>query len=86
MEYAKRALAAGWKYWYGTVGYKATQSLLNSKARQYPAHYTAGRMGAYRKHIEEKRVVSPHALGNWKAVPQEFWTRGRKKDYQLMYD
>ena len=38
------------------------------------------------KHIEEKRVVSPHALGNWKAVPQEFWTRGRKKDYQLMYD
>ncbi|MBO4771842.1 MAG: 5'-nucleotidase C-terminal domain-containing protein, partial [Bacteroidales bacterium] len=38
------------------------------------------------KHIEDKRVVSPHALGNWKAIPQEFWTRGRKKDYQLMYD
>ena len=49
MEFAKRALAAGWKYWYGTVGYKATQSLLNSKARQYPAHYTAGRMGTYWK-------------------------------------
>jgi len=38
------------------------------------------------KHIEEKRVVTPCASGNWKAVPQEFWTRGRKKDYQIMYD
>jgi 2',3'-cyclic-nucleotide 2'-phosphodiesterase/3'-nucleotidase len=38
------------------------------------------------KHIEEKRVVSPCASGNWKAVPQDFWTRGRKKDYQIMYD
>lgn len=38
------------------------------------------------KHIEDKRVVTPCASGNWKAVPQEFWTRGRKKDYQIMYD
>ena len=47
-------MAAGWKYWYGTVGYRATQSLLNSKAKHYPAHYTEGRMGTYKKHIEEK--------------------------------
>lgn len=38
------------------------------------------------KHIEEKHVVSPRASGNWKAVPQDFWIRGRKKDYQIMYD
>ncbi|MCQ2252921.1 MAG: bifunctional metallophosphatase/5'-nucleotidase [Bacteroidales bacterium] len=38
------------------------------------------------RHIEDSRVVSPCALGNWKATPQEFWTRGRKKDYQIMYD
>ncbi len=38
------------------------------------------------KHIEEKRMVTPCASGNWKAIPQEFWTRGRKKDYQIMYD
>lgn len=51
-------MAAGWKYWYGTVGYRATQSLLNSKAKHYPAHYTTGRMGTYKKHIEEKRMVA----------------------------
>ncbi len=38
------------------------------------------------KHIEDARVMTPCASGNWKAVPQEFWTRGRKKDYQIMYD
>lgn len=38
------------------------------------------------QHIEQKHIVSPKASGNWKAVPQEFWIRGRKKDYQLMYD
>ncbi|MCQ2973347.1 MAG: bifunctional metallophosphatase/5'-nucleotidase [Bacteroidales bacterium] len=38
------------------------------------------------RHIEEMKVVSPHAKGNWKAIPQEFWIRGRKKDYQIMYD
>ena len=58
MDYAKRALAEGWKYWYGTVGYRASQSLLNYKTKQYPAHYTAGRMGTYMKHIAEGRMVA----------------------------
>ena len=30
----------GQPYWYGTCGYKATTSLLNRKAQQYPSHYT----------------------------------------------
>ncbi|MBO4243738.1 MAG: bifunctional metallophosphatase/5'-nucleotidase [Bacteroidales bacterium] len=38
------------------------------------------------QHIEAMRIVSPKAKGNWKAVPQDFWIRGRKKDYQIMYD
>ncbi|MBR4268027.1 MAG: bifunctional metallophosphatase/5'-nucleotidase [Bacteroidales bacterium] len=38
------------------------------------------------QHIEELKVVSPKAKGNWKAIPQDFWIRGRKKDYQIMYD
>ena len=38
------------------------------------------------QHIEQMRIVSPKAKGNWKAVPQDFWIRGRKKDYQIMYD
>ncbi len=58
MDYARRALDAGWKYWYGTVGYKATQSLLESKTRQYPDHYTEDRMSTYKKHIAEGRMVA----------------------------
>lgn len=38
------------------------------------------------QHIENRRHISPKASGNWKAVPQDFWIKGRKKDYQLMYD
>lgn len=38
------------------------------------------------RNIEEKQIISPKASGNWKAVPQEFWIKGRKKDYQVMYD
>lgn len=38
------------------------------------------------QHIEAMRIVSPKAKGNWKAIPQDFWIRGRKKDYQIMYD
>ena len=36
--------------------------------------------------IEHKKIVSPKASGNWKAVPQDFWIKGRKKDYQILYD
>ena len=38
------------------------------------------------QHIEKRRHISPKASGNWKAIPQDFWIKGRKKDYQLMYD
>ena len=31
-------------YWYGTCHYECTESLLARKAKQYPAHYTKGRM------------------------------------------
>ena len=38
------------------------------------------------RNIEQKKIVSPKASGNWKAVPQDFWIKGRKKDYQILYD
>ena len=49
--WAEKALAAGAKYWYGTCWYAAEEGLLLRKQKQYPAHYTAGRMATYRKHI-----------------------------------
>ena len=55
--WAEMALAVGAKYWYGTCWYDAEEGLLTRKQKQYPSHYTSGRMATYRKHIAEKRMV-----------------------------
>ena len=43
----------GQVYWYGTYCQPCTESRLNAKKRQYPSHYTAGRMATYKKHIQQ---------------------------------
>ena len=40
-EFAVKCFLDGVRYWYGTCYYKCTTALLNSKTRQYPAHYTS---------------------------------------------
>lgn len=47
----------GCKYWYGTFGQKASQSLLESKAKQYPSHYKQERMSTYKDHIKKGMQV-----------------------------
>lgn len=42
-------------YWYGTFGQACTESLLTAKAKQYPTHYTDGRMHRYKTHITTGR-------------------------------
>jgi len=37
------------------------------------------------KWIEEKEEVTPEASGNWKVVPQEYWFKGMKKDFRLLF-
>lgn len=56
--WAEEAFAAGWVYWYGTCGYKCTQSLLNSKTKQYPDHYGEKRQATYKKHIAAGKTCS----------------------------
>ena len=46
-EFAVKCFLDGVRYWYGTCYYKCTTALLNSKTRQYPAHYTSGRRSGY---------------------------------------
>lgn len=48
----------------------ATESLLKSKSKQYPSHYTSSRMATYRKHISENRMVAD-CVGLIKGF---FWT------------
>lgn len=58
VEFAKRALADGWRYWYGTTGVRCTPQLLARKTAQYPAHYKAGRMARYNRDIAEGRYCA----------------------------
>ncbi|MCX8104310.1 MAG: 5'-nucleotidase C-terminal domain-containing protein, partial [Ignavibacterium album] len=37
------------------------------------------------KWIEEKKVVEPRLLGNWKVIPENYWHAGKQKDYQLIF-
>lgn len=69
----------GRPYWYGTCGYECTESLLQRKAKQYPAHYGSSRMSKYRKAIKEKQVCCD-CIGLVKAY---FWTNGGQsiRDY-----
>lgn len=52
VSYAKEQL--GKPYWYGTFGNTATKSLLASKTKQYPGHYTDARMKKYQSQIGER--------------------------------
>lgn len=54
IEFAKAVV--GMPYWYGTCGYKCTESRLKGKAKQYPSHYAESRMPRYRDDIAKKKV------------------------------
>ncbi|MBQ7656066.1 MAG: peptidoglycan-binding protein, partial [Clostridia bacterium] len=62
----------GQPYWYGTCVYKASDSLLSRKAKQYPSHYGSGRMSRYRRDIAAKTVVAD-CVGGCKGYA---WTNG----------
>ena len=62
----------GQPYWMGTCVYKATESLLTRKAKQYPSSYTASRMNRYRQDIAAGKVVAD-CIG---AVKGYAWTGG----------
>lgn len=53
VEHARNWL--GNPYWYGTCCYPCTNSVLQTKAKQYPTHYGASRMPRYQKDIAQKK-------------------------------
>lgn len=38
------------------------------------------------KWIEKQKTVTPKAFGNWKVIPEEWWEKGKEKDFQLLYN
>lgn len=37
------------------------------------------------KWIEEKKTINPTVIGNWKIIPEEWWIKGKEKDYELLF-
>jgi 2',3'-cyclic-nucleotide 2'-phosphodiesterase/3'-nucleotidase len=35
--------------------------------------------------IKKKKVVRPQIIGNWKIIPEEWWKKGKEKDYKLLF-
>ena len=35
--------------------------------------------------IKEKKSVAPAIIGNWKVVPENWWEKGKQKDYGLIF-
>jgi len=35
--------------------------------------------------IKEKKIITPHIIGNWKIVPEEWWLEGKERDYKLLF-
>ena len=68
----------GQPYWYGSCVYKCTQNLLDRKAKQYPAHYTSGRMKRYKDDMKRYKRDRDHLRSEYRAwasrfTSVEFW-------------
>ncbi|HEX2866038.1 MAG TPA: bifunctional metallophosphatase/5'-nucleotidase [Ignavibacteriales bacterium] len=37
------------------------------------------------KWIEKEKTVTPKAFGNWKVIPEDWYLKGKEKDYPLLY-
>ena len=72
VEFCQAVYKAAWVYWYGTCGYKCTESLYNSKAKQYPSHYTAARKSGYMADIKAGKMCAD-CVGMIKGF---FWMSG----------
>jgi len=38
------------------------------------------------KWVENKQTVEPKLLNNWKVVPEDWWSKGKEKDYKLLFN
>ena len=70
--FAETVYADGWVYWYGTCGYKCTETLYETKKRQYPQHYGKDRTERYMQDIRAGKMCAD-CVGLIKAY---FWMSG----------
>ena len=58
VEYCNKLYNAGARYWFGTFGQIASNSLWKVKKQQYPSQYKSSRDKQIKKDIEEGRIVT----------------------------
>lgn len=63
-------------YWYGTYHNSCTESLLEKKRKQYPTHYTSGRMDRYRADIAAEQIAADCVGG---AIKGAVWSELGKR-------
>lgn len=71
-EYCLKVYQDGWVYWYGTYGQKCSDSLYNSKKKQYKDHYGPSRTAGYKKDIANKKRCAD-CVG---LIKSYFWSGG----------
>lgn len=37
------------------------------------------------KWIEKEKIIVPKLIGNWQVIPEYFWTKGKEKDFKLLF-
>ncbi len=37
------------------------------------------------KWIEKEKAVTPKLIGNWKVIPENYWTAGKEKDFKILF-
>ena len=37
------------------------------------------------KWIEKKKIINPEIIGNWKLIPEDWWKKGKEKDYKILF-
>ena len=58
VSYCHSLLDQGARYWFGCFGQVASESLYNTKAKQYPSAYKSARTKQYKKDIADKKIVT----------------------------
>lgn len=35
--------------------------------------------------IEENKIITPEIISSWRVVPEDWWKKGKEKDYQILF-
>jgi len=36
--------------------------------------------------IKDKEIITPHMIGNWKVIPEQWWEDAKERDYEILFE